>query len=94
MLMSVLAIRGPSDSAASRPGIAKLWHLLALVYFTAMAVRLAICVHTYGSDYYLHGAIPVAFHWVLALFAVVLAQSRLRHCPSVQIACQVQERKR
>jgi len=34
-------------------------------------------VHRYGGDFYLHGAIPVAFHWVLALF--ILVWTRLRY---------------
>ena len=50
---------------------ALLWRTLAIFYFTVMAVRLAICVYRHGGDYYLHGAIPIAFHWVLALFALV-----------------------
>jgi hypothetical protein len=65
MLMAVLAFR---PAAARR---ARVWRTLALLYFAVMAVRLAICVNAYGSEFYLHGAIPIAFHWVLALFALV-----------------------
>jgi hypothetical protein len=35
---------------------------VAVLYLASMAVRLAFAVHTYGDEYYLHGAIPVAFH--------------------------------
>jgi hypothetical protein len=47
-----------------------LWRTLAVLYFAVMAVRLVICVAIHGSEFYLHGAIPIAFHWVLALFAL------------------------
>jgi hypothetical protein len=39
-------------------------------------VRLILIVRLYGKNYYLHGAIPVAFHWVLALFVLVTADVR------------------
>jgi len=57
----------------------KLWRSLALLYFLGMAVRLVLCVHTYGPDFYLHGAIPVAFHWVLALFVLGAAREAKSH---------------
>ena len=37
-------------------------------------MRLILIVRLYGKNYYLHGAIPVAFHWVLALFVLVWAR--------------------
>lgn len=75
MVMCMLAIRTSSDRAAT-PVIAKTCRVLAMVYFTAMAARLLLCIYMYGRDYYLHGAIPVAFHWVLALFVLVWARNR------------------
>jgi hypothetical protein len=48
--------------------------VLATLYFAAMAVRLALVVATHGREFYLHGAIPVAFHWVLALFALAVTR--------------------
>jgi hypothetical protein len=53
---------------------AKVWRTLALLYFGVMAARLVLCVRTYGAEFYLHGALPIAFHWVLALFALVCAR--------------------
>jgi len=50
---------------------------IALAYFAIMAVRFLIQCVKYGSDYYLHGAIPVAFHWVLALFLLALVEPPL-----------------
>lgn len=75
MVMCALAIRTSSDPTLA-PVIAKTCRVLAMVYFTAMAARLLLCLYLYGSDYYLHGAIPVAFHWVLALFVLVWARKR------------------
>jgi hypothetical protein len=73
MSMSIAAFQErtarPAEGAKSRT--AKLLRLLAGVYFLTMAIRLCIVVRVFGSDYYLHGAIPVAFHWVLALFLLV-----------------------
>jgi hypothetical protein len=43
----------------------------ACLYFVAMAVRLALNVLENGVDFWRQGAIPVAFHWVLALFVLV-----------------------
>jgi hypothetical protein len=67
MGMSVLVAR----SASAKPlRNAHLWRTLAVFYFAGMAVRLVTCVVRHGGEFYLHGAIPVAFHWVLALFAI------------------------
>ena len=77
MLMCALVIRKAtmgSSVRVSRSGSGMIWRALAIAYFITMAVRLAWCIHRYGSDYYLHGAIPIAFHWVLALFALIGAQ--------------------
>ena len=48
--------------------------MLALVYFAFMAGRLALNVLENGAEFWLAGAIPVAFHWVLALFLLVSAR--------------------
>jgi hypothetical protein len=78
MLMCVLVIRrqatGPSWATSSRARVT-VWRSLALVYFLVMAVRLVICIYRYGADFYLHGAIPIAFHWVLALFVLAMTRS-------------------
>lgn len=74
MLMCTLVVRKPtmgSTAIVSRVNAPTIWRALAILYFVTMAVRLVLCIHRYGRDYYLHGAIPIAFHWVLALFALV-----------------------
>jgi hypothetical protein len=74
MLMCGLALR----TQPARP--AAIWRAIALLYFLGMAVRLVLCVHRHGRDFYLNGAIPVAFHWVLALFLALLTYRK--HCRS------------
>jgi hypothetical protein len=78
MLMCGLAI---GTRTASRPRgaaerTAAILRTFAVVYVAVMAARLILIVHRYGKDFYLHGAIPVAFHWVLALFILVWARLR------------------
>jgi hypothetical protein len=76
MLMCGMALqaRGPHSVMANR--IAKIVRPLAVAYFLVMAVRLFILVRMHGTEYYLHGAIPVAFHWVLALFLLLWSRTR------------------
>jgi hypothetical protein len=73
MFMTVLALRGRISS----PRVAVVVRGFALCYFAMMAVRLALTLARHGSLFYLKGAIPVAFHWVLALFALLLARPAL-----------------
>ena len=74
MLMAVVAwnlrIRRGAF-ARSNPRGAQALRLFAFVYFVVMAVRLAVNVNVNHEDFWREGAIPVAFHWVLALFALV-----------------------
>ena len=78
MLMGVLAIH-PRRRAGSADRTSRILRVLAVLYAAGMAVRLILIVHRYAEDYYLHGAIPVAFHWVLALF--LLVWTRLTYGP-------------
>lgn len=48
---------------------------VAIVYFIAMVVRLLVQVLRGAPDLLAAGAIPVAFHWILALFLLVLARA-------------------
>jgi hypothetical protein len=63
--------------ALARPRLARGLRGLALLYFLAMALRLAINVQANGAEFWREGAIPVAFHWVLALFLLVSARRSL-----------------
>jgi hypothetical protein len=60
--------------ALANPRVARVLRGFALVYVFAMALRLGYNVMTNGADYWREGAIPVAFHWVLALFMLVSAR--------------------
>jgi ABC-type xylose transport system permease subunit len=73
VLMGVLAIRtrAPRERTGAAARTSKILRTLAVLYVAGMAVRLILIVHLYGRDYYLHGAIPVVFHWVLGLFVLV-----------------------
>jgi hypothetical protein len=57
--------------ARANPRAAGVLRIFAAIYFVAMAVRLGVNVGANGGDFWRAGAIPVAFHWVLALFIVV-----------------------
>jgi hypothetical protein len=63
--------------AMARPRVAHALRGLALVYFLVMALRLGLDVHDNGAEFWREGAIPVAFHWVLALFVLVSARRSL-----------------
>jgi hypothetical protein len=74
MLMAVVAwnrrVRNGSF-ARSHPRGARALRILAAIYFFAMTVRLAVNVQANGVEFWRDGAIPVAVHWVLALFVLV-----------------------
>jgi hypothetical protein len=74
MIMAIVAwnrrIRTGSFARA-RPRTARALRIGALLYFAVMAVRLAVNVNANGEDFWHEGALPVAFHWVLALFLLV-----------------------
>jgi hypothetical protein len=57
--------------ARANPRSAGALRIFAGVYFVVMAVRLAVNGVENGADFWREGAIPVAFHWVLALFILV-----------------------
>jgi hypothetical protein len=58
---------------------------MAIVYFALMLLRLIVQL-TRGADSVIEaGGIPVAFHWVLALFLLVLAR---RNSTTGRLACQ------
>jgi hypothetical protein len=74
MLMAVVAWNRRVRTgrfARSNPRAAGLLRIFAGLYFAGMAVRLGVNVFENGAEFWRHGAIPVAFHWVLALFLLV-----------------------
>ncbi|HEY0683077.1 MAG TPA: hypothetical protein VGD45_12155 [Steroidobacter sp.] len=78
MLMSVLVVREMRTEglAFARPERWRTWvRRFALVYFVVMVSRLAIQLFRGADDVIAAGGIPVAFHWVLALFLLVLSRT-------------------
>ena len=73
MLMTGLVV-----NEIRRPSPAREWlRVVSLVYFAAMLVRLMVQFLRGADDFIAAGGIPVAFHWVLALFLFVLSRSTL-----------------
>lgn len=74
MLMAVVAwnprVQG-GRFAQDHPRAAAALRTFACIYFVVMAARLAANISMNGADFWSEGAIPVAFHWVLALFILV-----------------------
>ena len=80
MLMSVVAWNRRVRTgrfATARPRLARLLRGLALLYFLLMALRLGFDIRDHGAEFWRAGAIPVAFHWVLALFLLASARPSL-----------------
>lgn len=76
MLMAVLVVR--EQDASHGRGERSRWRLwvrrFAMGYFVAMVVRLLVHLTRGADDVIAAGGIPVAFHWVLALFLLVLSR--------------------
>jgi hypothetical protein len=81
MLMSVVVVREmrTGDIAHVRTARWRPWaRTAALVYFAVMLLRLVIQFVRGADDVIAAGGIPVAFHWVLALFLLVLSRAPRR----------------
>jgi hypothetical protein len=81
MLMSVLVFREMElhPTLSARPARWRRWvRGAALIYFAVMVVRLAVQLARGAEDVIAAGGIPVAFHWVLALFLLVLSRTERR----------------
>jgi hypothetical protein len=89
MLMSVVAWNRRIRSGAfarANPRAAGALRIFALLYFTVMAVRLGVNINGNGAEFWREGAIPVAFHWVLALFVLVSGRVPAEHRQQHEIA--------
>jgi hypothetical protein len=74
MLMAVVAWNRRVRTgcfARANPRAAGALRTFAAIYFVVMGVRLGVNVAGNGAEFWREGAIPVAFHWVLALFVLV-----------------------
>jgi hypothetical protein len=79
MLMTGLTV---NEMRPLRPAARRDWlRLVSLIYFGAMLTRLILQFMRGADDVIAAGGIPIAFHWVLALFLLVLSRNELpRHC--------------
>jgi hypothetical protein len=75
--------------AAAQPRVAAALRAFAILYFAVMAVRLGFNLAGNGAEFWREGAIPVAFHWILALFVLVSGR-RSMLSGSVRIPAQYQ----
>ena len=73
MLMTGLTVR---EMRRPRDAPGREWlRVVSLLYFAAMLSRLGIQLLRGADDVIAAGGIPVAFHWVLALFLLVLSRT-------------------
>jgi len=82
VIMSIVASNRRIRSgkfARAHPRAAGALRMFALVYFTVMSVRLGVNLVDNGAEFWREGAIPVAFHWVLALFLLVAGRAPSEH---------------
>jgi hypothetical protein len=79
MLMTGLTV---NEMRQLRPAARREWlRVFALVYCAGMFLRLIVQLLRGAEDVIAAGGIPVAFHWVLALFLLLLSRNELpRHC--------------
>jgi hypothetical protein len=76
--------------ARANPRVAGALRIFAGIYFTVMAVRLGVNVIDNGAEFWREGAIPVAFHWVLALFLLVTGRDAESTVGRVRVPAQDQ----
>lgn len=77
--------------ARANPRGAGALRIFAGLYFTVMAVRLGVNVIENGVEFWRNGAIPVAFHWVLALFIIVSGRAADSTMERVRVPTQHQD---
>jgi hypothetical protein len=78
MVMSVVAWNRRVRTgrfAIAHPRAVRTLRALSAIYFGVMALRLAFNIAAHGADFWREGAIPVAFHWILALFLLVSSRA-------------------
>jgi hypothetical protein len=84
MIMSAVVMR-EMDAGHRAPGNGKVWiRRIAVVYFAVMLLRLIVQFSRGAENVIDAGGIPVAFHWVLALFLLVFAR---RNSAMLRLAC-------
>lgn len=70
--------RGAGLVATPRPALGRFLRGLSYVYFAAMLLRYVLTVALRPERRWLHGSIPIAFHWVLAGYLWTLGRHHAR----------------
>jgi hypothetical protein len=81
-ILILMLMTGLTVNEMRRPhgGPGRHWlRVVSLLYFSAMLVRLIVQFLRGADNVIAAGGIPVAFHWVLALFLLVLSRTATRH---------------
>ncbi len=60
--------------AVRRPRVGRFLCRFSYVYFIVMLVRYGVMMSLYPEQRWLHGTIPILFHWVLAAYLFVLGK--------------------
>jgi hypothetical protein len=81
MAMAVVVMDETRGRTARSARAARTIRALALAYFAAMLLRLFVQAARGADDALAAGGIPIAFHWVLALFLYELGR-----CPRVAVS--------
>ena len=74
MLMCYLNARSASHTFSTQSRWHKPLRMFALLYFAAMMVRLIVELNRGAEDALAAGGIPIAFHWILALYLLAFAR--------------------
>ena len=82
LLMAMTAILTAQGRSAwpDSPRVRHWTRVVALLYFAGMTLRLALQFARGAPDVLAAGGIPVAFHWVLALFFYTLGRKGSARC--------------
>ena len=66
--------RGKGFFAVQRPRAGRILCRVSYVYFAAMLLRYVVMMWIYPERRWLHGTIPIFFHWVLAAYLFALGK--------------------
>lgn len=73
MLMTALVV---NEMHGPHPAARRCWLTIAsLIYFAVMLLRLIVQYLRGAEDFAAAGGIPIVFHWVLALFLLILSRT-------------------
>ena len=78
LVVQVRVIRAHhAGTVRARTSRGRILFACGIAYGLVMLARALVTIAVYGREWWWHGAIPIAFHWVLAGFVMVLARFHL-----------------